>query len=100
MSEKSNKLLVLDLDETLIHAASTRINNLDEDFRFDNYFVYKRPYLEHFLTELSKHFTLAIWSSAGDEYVATIVNNIKPAGVDFAIVWARSKCSTRRNPES
>src|SRR6185436_18028359 len=47
-----------------------------------------------------KHFTLSIWSSGGDEYVAEIVNHIKPKGVEFAVIWGRSRCSVKRNRES
>lgn len=90
-------LLILDLDETLIHASETRLTGRDEDFIFDKYFVYKRPHLEHFLLEAAKHFTLGVWSSAGDEYVNGIVNTIKPPDVHFAFVWARSKCSLKRD---
>ena len=97
MSEKVNKLLVLDLDETLVHAAKTKLDTLPVDFTFDAYYVYKRPHLEHFLTEVAKHFTLAIWSSAGDIYVNEIVASIKPPSVDFEVVWGRSKCSMKRN---
>jgi len=100
MSVILEKLVVLDLDETLIHATTSGIEGQKEDFTFDQYFVYKRPHLDYFLTELSKHFTLAIWSSGGDEYVTEIVNNIRPNGVEFAIVWGRSKCSTKRDRES
>lgn len=96
MEDKCDKLLILDLDETLIHSS---INVLDTpyDFTFDKYFVYERPLLRQFLTDISKHFTVGIWSSAGDEYVNEIVQVIKPDDVQFEIVWARSRCSLRRD---
>ena len=97
MSDKSDKLLVLDLDETLIHATKTKLDDITEDFRFDKYFVYKRPFLDQFLKEASKHFSLAIWSSAGDEYVAEVVRNIKPPEIELFAVWGRSKCSQKRD---
>jgi RNA polymerase II subunit A small phosphatase-like protein len=90
-------LMILDLDETLIHASETRLTGKNEDFIFDKYFVYKRPHLEYFLQEAAKHFTLGIWSSAGDEYVNGIVNTIRPPIVNFEFVWARSKCSLKRD---
>jgi carboxy-terminal domain RNA polymerase II polypeptide A small phosphatase len=96
MNEKSDKLLILDLDETLIHATKNKLD-IELDFAFDKYFIYKRPYLMDFLTEISKHFTLGIWSSADDAYVEEIVKRIKPDGVEFEIIWGRSKCSLKRD---
>lgn len=61
-----DKLLILDLDETLIHATAEKLS-IQEDFLFDKYFVYKRPHLDWFLSEISKHFKVGIWSSASDE---------------------------------
>lgn len=90
-------LLILDLDETLIHATEAKLAGREEDFAFAKYFVYKRPHLDHFLQEVARHFTLGVWSSAGDEYVSGIVSMIKPSSVDFEFVWARSKCSLKRD---
>jgi TFIIF-interacting CTD phosphatase-like protein len=63
MAEKS--LLILDLDETLIHATAAKIRE-DFDFQVYDYYVYKRPGLAEFLTRCGTHFTLAVWSSAGE----------------------------------
>lgn len=68
-------LLILDLDETLIHASQTKLSHRPEDFTFDKYFVYKRPHLDHFLQEVARHFKLGVWSSAGDEYVSGMIND-------------------------
>ena len=96
MDEKSDKLLILDLDETLIHATEKELA-FSADFQFDKYFVHKRPHLDQFLIDISKHFTIGIWSSADDIYVAEIVKNIKPDNVDFEIIWGRSRCSLKRD---
>ncbi len=96
MDEKSDKLLILDLDETLVHATEKELQ-FSADFKFDKYFVHKRPYLEKFLLDISKHFAIGIWSSADDIYVTEIVNNIKPENVEFEIVWARSRCSLKKD---
>lgn len=96
MENKSDKLIILDLDETLVHATQEELD-IPCDFQFDKYFIYERPYLRQFLTDLSKHFELGIWSSAGDDYVSEIVRHIKPGQVDFVVVWGRSKCSLKRD---
>ena len=42
-------LLILDLDETLIHASAIEVRE-EADFQVFDYFVYKRPGLADFLT--------------------------------------------------
>lgn len=89
----SDKLLViLDLDETLIHATS---NPHDENWHFEvfSYKVYKRPYLDEFLAELREHFRVAIWSSASDDYVEKVTAMIFPEGYPLEFIWGRSRCT-------
>ena len=93
------KLLVLDLDETLIHSSLSKLS-YEEDFSFDDYFVYKRPLVERFLVTIASHYKLAIWSSAGDIYVQTIAERIKPKEIDFEFVWGRSRCTLKRDMET
>jgi carboxy-terminal domain RNA polymerase II polypeptide A small phosphatase len=96
MTEKHNKLLVLDLDETLIHATENPLS-ITEDFRFEQYFIYLRPQLNTFLTNVAQHFTLGVWSSASDEYVTAIANLLKPAAINFEFIWGRSRCTLKRD---
>jgi TFIIF-interacting CTD phosphatase-like protein len=97
MQTSSEKiLLVLDLDETLIHATETKLE-IQEDFSYANYFVYIRPHLQWFLEEMSCHFSLAIWSSADDKYVHDLVEKITPSTIDFTCVWAKSRCTLKRD---
>lgn len=88
---KTHKLLVLDLDETLIHASSKKLNQAP-DFHYQDLFVYKRPHLDDFLEECSKLFDIAIWSSAQDDYVQNVVALLKPKNIDFEFIWAQSEC--------
>ena len=96
MEHKSDKLLILDLDETLIHATENALK-CSSDFKFDNYFIYKRPHLDDFLLEVSKHYNVGVWSSADDAYVNGIVEYIKPEKLGFEIVWGRSRCTLKRD---
>lgn len=57
MDNKSDKLLILDLDETLIYATQNELN-IPYDFKFDKYFVYERPHLKQFLADISNIFQL------------------------------------------
>jgi carboxy-terminal domain RNA polymerase II polypeptide A small phosphatase len=96
MNEKSDKLLILDLDETLIHATERKLQ-FPEDFQFDKYFVHKRPHLDKFLVDIAKHFSIGIWSSADDIYVTEIVKSIFPVNVELEFVWGRSRCTLKRD---
>lgn len=91
-------LLILDLDETLIHATAEKIST-DFDFQVYQYFVYKRPGLTEFLAQCATHFTLAIWSSASDDYVQEVVRQIFPTDLTPAFVWGRSRCTRFMIPE-
>ncbi|SNR68739.1 HAD family hydrolase [Hymenobacter mucosus] len=90
-------LLVLDLDETLLHASPTPLGR-EPDMRFEEYFVYKRPMVEAFLAEAVALFDVAVWSSADDTYVQDMVRQLAPT-VPFAFVWGRSRCTYRHNLE-
>jgi RNA polymerase II subunit A small phosphatase-like protein len=96
MEDKSNKLIIFDLDETLIHATPNNLG-INYHFKIDEYFVYERPHLKKFLVDISRHFSIGIWSSASDNYVNEIIQIIKPDNVDFLIVWGRSKCTLKRD---
>ncbi|MBA6316905.1 NIF family HAD-type phosphatase [Cellulophaga baltica] len=97
--EIENKiLLILDLDETLIHATQRKLD-IDFDFQYADYFIYRRPNLEWFLKSMSVDFKLAVWSSADDKYVEEIVERIKPSSIDFEFVWGRTRCTTKRDYE-
>lgn len=96
LKTSDNILLILDLDETLLHATETPLE-IPYSFTYADYFIYKRPYLEEFLKMISVDFDIAIWSSADDRYVEEIVAKMKPSTVDFTFVWGRSRCTTRRD---
>jgi RNA polymerase II subunit A small phosphatase-like protein len=99
MENDSQPLLIFDLDETLIHASKSALNHV-ADFQLDTYFVYKRPYLKQVLIGLAQEFRLAIWSSAGDEYVTEVVRQIKPDTVTFEFTWGHSRCTQKYDPDT
>ncbi|MDF7812239.1 HAD family hydrolase [Hymenobacter sp. YC55] len=92
MDTKDKLLLILDLDETLIHASSKELDR-PADFTLFDYHIYIRPYLAEFLVGCSQHFRLAIWSSASDDYVAEVTKRIIPASIPLDFVWGRSRCT-------
>lgn len=89
-------LLILDLDETLIHATKEELSR-KADFMLSRYHVYKRPYLASFIKEVSEDFLLAIWSSASDDYVEAMVQKIIPKNIRLEFIWGSSRCVYKRN---
>lgn len=87
-------LLILDVDESLIHAAESSLTH-SCDFTVGAYHIYRRPGLQDFLAGCAQAFDLAFWSSGTSDYVETIVNSILPAGVEPRFVWARPRCVRR-----
>lgn len=75
-------LLILDLDETLIHSSSKELGR-PCDFRVFDFHVYKRPYLDKFLTEVFSYYKVAIWSTGSDDYVDLLAKEIMPEGFRF-----------------
>ena len=88
-------LLILDIDETLVHA-TPKVLDREADFKVFDYYVYRRPYLIHFLNAIKNDFLLAVWSSASDDYVEEVVKIIFPEDITLEFVWGRSKCKPKR----
>jgi carboxy-terminal domain RNA polymerase II polypeptide A small phosphatase len=85
-------LLVLDLDETLVHATEKPLAR-EADFQVPGFFVHVRPHLEHFLRECAARFLLAIWSAGTEDYVEAIVKRLLPPGLELDFVWSRKRCT-------
>ena len=93
MRDEANRtLLVLDLDETLIHGTETPLDR-PADLVFDRFFIYKRPHVGEFLSSIFGDFDVAIWSSASSDYVEAVAEALVPAGLSFTFVWSSRKCT-------
>jgi RNA polymerase II subunit A small phosphatase-like protein len=69
-----DKLLILDLDETLVFATEEPLpGRRAADFRVGPYHVYKRPHLDTFLAACRSWFEMAVWTSASPLYAAQVV---------------------------
>jgi RNA polymerase II subunit A small phosphatase-like protein len=92
-------LLILDLDETLIFGTETPLSRLP-DLMVGPFGVYLRPHLDEFIARVSALYRLAVWTSATQSYAAPIVNRLFPPTVQLEFLWARERCTWRRNPET
>ena len=87
LNNKNNKkILILDLDETLVHSSFKPINYnntlhkpdifLSIDFRGNthNVYVLKRPYVNEFLKEMNKIYNIIIFTASVKEYANPLLN--------------------------
>lgn len=91
----SRPLLILDIDETVIHGRERPLNR-PGDFCAGQYHIYERPYLAQFLSECSEVYDIACWSAATHDYLEIVVNNLaKYLSTPLVFVWDRSRCTVR-----
>jgi Dullard-like phosphatase family protein len=98
------KLLVLDLDETLIHT--------DFDYRFESHMKYLKMYLDdeentlpinirphvfEFLEFSAKYFDIVLFTASCKEYANTIVEYLDPEKKLFKLVLSREHCVVYKN---
>ena len=93
------KLLILDIDETLIHATSNQLE-YEHDFEVAYYYVYKRPHLSEFLEFCMSNFKVAVWTTAGEIFAEEVVNTIFPEPGALEFVWSSKRCTPKMNPET
>lgn len=94
-----DKLLILDIDETLLHATQEDLGR-ECDFETDWYMVYKRPKVDEFLSYSFNNFNVGIWTSAGAEFAEDIVKKLISKHGNPTFVWSRERCTPRLNPET
>jgi RNA polymerase II subunit A small phosphatase-like protein len=98
MDDVTRKLLVLDLDETLVHATERRLAH-EGDFRVGPYHVYRRPHLAEFISAMMSTFRLAVWTSSSPEYARPVIDRIFPPDT-LEFVWTGERCTTARDWET
>lgn len=89
------KLLVLDLDETLIHATEEPLDR-EGDFVVASYHVYTRPHLNEFLEFAFNEFDVGVWTSAGHEYASDVVSAVFKRATPLFLFSSR-RCTLRRD---
>jgi RNA polymerase II subunit A small phosphatase-like protein len=92
MQNFKDKILILDLDETLIYAAEQPLER-KPDIVVDQYFVYTRPFLEDFLAFCFENFDVAVWTTATKSYAEEILKTILKESQKLRFVWTRDRCT-------
>ena len=94
-SVRFNRLAIcLDLDNTLIFSTTTAPPLSDFIIRAcgEDIFVIKRPYLDHFLSEISKIADIYLFTSAEKEYADQILEYLDPLDTIFKKKFYRDSC--------
>jgi len=89
-----NKLLILDLDETLIHGAESPLE-MPADFSVGPFYIYERPYVQAFMSFCREHFKVAIWTTATENYAEAILQTICDDDYPFEFIWCRDRCTVK-----
>ena len=93
------KLIILDIDECLIHAAEKSIDGQHYDFYSDWCYVYKRPFVDDFILFCREHFNVALWTSSGWMHAELIVNQLFAEDYPFEFVWSFRNCTRKYDCE-
>ncbi len=88
------KLLVLDLDETLLYATKTPFDS-PAAFIVTPYHVYARPHLEAFLRYCFDRFDVAVWTASSADYAAAVAGQLFGSPDRLKFLWGRDRCTLR-----
>lgn len=90
----NNKLIVLDIDETLFNC-EYELDNFDYVFEVNNimYYTKKRPFLDEFLDYIKKNFKYGIYTAAGEQYAKI---HMKTLNLDPLFLLSSKNCTKKR----
>lgn len=92
-------LVILDLDDTLIHAQDGRVYAEPHFYSLSEPII-ERPHVRPFLAELLASYRVAVWTSAGSIYAEAVVRNLFPDPAALAFVWSDERCTQHFNHET
>jgi TFIIF-interacting CTD phosphatase-like protein len=91
-------LVVLDLDETLLHARDEPLARPAE-LDVSGYHVYLRPGLEAFLDHVFLRFAVGVWTSSGSDYANAVIRQVFGHRVP-RFLFTSAQCTQRRDLET
>jgi RNA polymerase II subunit A small phosphatase-like protein len=95
----NRKLMVVDLDETLVHASFTPVEkadfilNVDVKGRTLTCYVRIRPYAEHFLEQISQWYEVVAFTASLSNYAHPVLDRLDPNGTRIHHRLFREHCS-------
>ena len=90
-------LLILDLDETLIHGwtPNEKDDALGWSMTVCGYHIKFRANAKEFISEMSKYYKIAVWTYSLPEYAIPIIYNLF-CDIPLEFIRTRKHCSVRR----
>ncbi len=88
-------LLVLDIDETLLYAATQPLTQ-PHDYKAERTWIYKRPFVDRFLRFCQQHFQIGVWTSARASYANEIFSQVFPF-VSPLFIRSEQHCLDKKN---
>src|SRR5262245_393593 len=98
MQTSPQKLVILDIDETLVYATEKPLER-EADFRVGDYHVYKRPFLNEFIMFCFDTFAVAVWTTSTESYADEMLNRLLTGEQKPVFIWTREKCTYSYDPE-
>jgi len=91
-------LLILDLDETLVHATHVPLSR-PPDFMIPPYALYLRPGVREFIGWALRNFRVAVWTSSSPSYADIVTSILFEDRSKLEFVWASDRCTPKRDFE-
>lgn len=92
------KLIIFDIDETLIHSCDEWIGR-QPDFISADKMIYVRPYAKEFINSLKSQYKVAVWSAAYGQYLYEIIDFLFGSSNQLEFIWDRTNCELLSNLE-
>lgn len=109
MALNPRKLLILDIDGTMIFAkekAQLIYRPVEQHHHFEldegSILVWKRPDIDEFLEWCFEHYDIGIWSASGSEYVHSVLIHIIPDHLRSKVkfIWTSMRCTRKYQQRS
>ena len=90
----NNKILVLDLDSTLVYASQNKLQNEMSYKKFNGLYIYIRPYVKNFLLTVSKYYTVFVFTAGIASYASFVVSMLEEhIGMNIITkIYSRNDC--------
>lgn len=85
------KLIILDIDETLLHSSRRGLRTV-HDFLLGNYYVYLRPDVRLLLEFCRRRFRVAVWTSSSRRYALGAMHRLLTPDYPLEFLWSRRRC--------
>ena len=94
--------LIVDLDQTLVFTTPNQLLIDQEPTEYEDAngqlaYIYKRPYVEHFLKRMVEKFNIIVFTASMANYAEFVVNLLDPTKQYISEIYSRSSCTSIMN---